>query len=441
MPGKKITFIGAGSLGFTRSLVKDLIHFPAFDDLHICLMDIHQGRLESAQRAVKHIVDAANKPNIKISATLDRAEALQGADGVLCTILAAPVEIWRTDMEIPLKYGVNINIGDTRGVAGIFRFLRTAPIMMDICRDITRYCPNAIFLNYTNPMAMLCRLMQSQTDALVTGLCHSVQGTAEMLARWIGAPMNEIDYFCAGINHQAHYLKFNWNGQDAYPLIRKAINEREDVYMEEVVRNEMFKALGYYVTESSGHNSEYVSWFRKTPEYLEEYCHKGTSWNTGLFGYTIIEYGKKADTWEQEFKEFLEKPVDLTPGSEYATHIFNAVFGDNKPFEFNGNVRNNGLIDNLPDGCCVEVPVLASRRGLDALKVGKLPPQLALLNSISAQIEEMAVEGSLAGDREMINQAISFDPLTAAVLSLKDIRAMVDEMFAVNEAYLPQFKK
>jgi len=340
---------------------------------------------------------------------------------------------------IPKSYGVDINVGDTRGPAGIFRFLRTAPDMMDILRDIEDLCPDAIFLNYTNPMAMLCRVMQNDSKVQVTGLCHSVQGTAEMLAKWIDAPMDEISYVCAGINHQAHYLRFERNGVDVYPQIHKAITENEDIYNEEQVRNELYLAMGYYITESSGHNSEYVAWFRKREDLIAKYCTTGTGWNPGEYAYILNEYTKRDDTWRDDFDKWLTEDVDLTRGHEYAAFIFNAVFGDHTPFEFNGNVRNNGIIDNLPDGCCVEVPVLANKRGLDVFKVGSLPPQLALMNSISAQIEEMTVEAHLTGNKELIFQAIAFDPLTSAVLSLEEIRNMVDDMFEANKDYLPQF--
>ncbi len=437
---KKITFIGAGSLNFTRGLVRDLLTFPAFQDATIALMDIDDERLEFAKTAVQKIISAGNYP-AKIVATKNRAEALDGADGVVCTILVGSVHVWRYDIEIPKKYGVDINVGDTRGPAGIFRALRTIPVMIDICRDIEKYCPNATILNYTNPMAMLVRAMQGETKAKVVGLCHSVQGTAEMLARWIGAPMEEVKYFCAGINHQAWFLKFEWNGKDAYPLIRKAVTTRPEIYNEEQVRNEMFLHLGYYVTESSGHNSEYNSWFRKRPELIEKYCTHGTGWNPGEYAYILKEYLRREDTWKEDIKYWIENaPVDLNRGKEYATHIFNAVLGDGTMFEFNGNVRNFGLIDNLPTGACVEVPIIASKRGLDPLHVGSLPPQVAILNYVNSTCEELAVEGSITGDPMKVFHAICYDPLTSAVLSLAEIREMVNEMFEVNRDYLPQFK-
>ncbi|NLJ66428.1 MAG: alpha-galactosidase [Clostridiales bacterium] len=444
MSRKKFAFIGSGSVVFTRNLVRDILTFPAFEDCEIALMDINPDNLELSRRAAERIVTAGNYSAV-VTATTDRVEALKDADGVLITIQVGGFEASVADVAIPKEYGISMNVGDTRGPSGIFRFLRTLPVMLDILKDIERYCPDAIVLNYTNPMAMLCRAMQSVSEVNINGLCHSVQGTAEMLARWIGAPMDEITYTCAGINHQAHYLEYKWNGEDAYPLIRKAITEREEIYNEEQVRNEMFLHLGYYVTESSGHNSEYNPWFRKRPDLIEKYCTHGTGWNPGL---DIMERREKLMTDEKayenrritEFNKWIEGEIDLNRGSEYAAYIFNAVFGDNEMFEFNGNVRNFGLIDNLPEGCCVEVPVLASKGRLRPLHVGPLPPQLAILNQINASCEELAVEGAFEGDPEKIYHACLYDPLTSAVCSMSEVREMVDRMFTAQAKWLPQFK-
>ncbi|HEY3283643.1 MAG TPA: alpha-galactosidase [Armatimonadota bacterium] len=435
----KITFIGAGSLGFTRGLVRDILTFPELAGSTLSLMDIDPERLEFARTAVQRIVDAGKYP-AKVEASLDRKQALEGADAVLCTILAAPTSVWRHDIEIPKKYGVDTNVGDTRGPSGVFRFLRTIPVMMGIVRDMEAVCPDAIFLNYTNPMAMLCRAIQGESTIRTTGLCHSVQGTAMMLANWIGAPFEEVTYVSAGINHQSFYVDFKWKGKDAYPLIREAV-EKPEIYQEEIVRNEMFKHLGYYVTESSGHNSEYNAWFRKRPELIEKYCTHGTGWNPGVYAYILDEYLAREESWRKETQEWLAKdePIDLKRGHEYAASIINAVCGDGKLFEFNGNVRNFGLIDNLPEGCCVEVPVLASKRGFNPMHVGPLPPQCAALVNISANNEEMAVNASLTGDPRMVFHSLCYDPLTSAVCSLEEIKSMTQEMLDINKDYLPQF--
>ncbi|TLN01931.1 alpha-glucosidase/alpha-galactosidase, partial [bacterium] len=337
----KIAFIGAGSLGFTGELVRDILTFPLLRDSEIALMDINAERLDFARTSVSKLIAAGNYP-ATVTATLDRAEALKGADVVLTTILAGSTDVWRHDIEIPKKYGVDINVGDTRGPSGIFRFLRTLPPMMEVVRDMEKYCPNAVLLNYTNPMAMLCAALQRQTFIQVTGLCHSVQGTAMMLADWIGAPYEEIDYLCAGINHQAWYLEYKWKGEDAYPLIYKAVTERPEIYNEEVVRNEMFLALGKFVTESSGHNSEYNAWFRKRLDLIEKYCTHGTGWNPGEYAYILKEYQNTEATWKEIVKDQLARPLaaeDLERGQEYAAFIINALKGG-EPFKFNGNVRN-----------------------------------------------------------------------------------------------------
>lgn len=438
----KITFIGAGSLGFTTTLVRDILTFPLLEDVQIALMDIDPERLAFSHQSVDKLIKAGNYP-ANVTATLDWVEALKDADVVLTTILAGNTDIWRHDIEIPKRYGVDINVGDTRGPAGIFRFLRTIHPMMEIVRDMEKYCPQAVLLNYTNPMAMLIGAIQRQTFIRVTGLCHSVQGTAMMLADWIGAPIEEINYVCAGINHLAWYLEYKWKGKDAYPLIQAAITERLEVYNEEVVRNEMFLALGKYVTESSGHNSEYNWWFRKRPDLIEKYCTHGTGWNPGEYAYILKEYQKTEKTWKDGVKVQLAKQVtgdDLTRGHEYAAYIINALKGG-EPFQFNGNVPNTHLITNLPLGACVEVPVFVDKAGLHPVHIGALPPELSLLTTLSSGIEEMAIEGSLAGDPTMIYRAICHDPLTASVLSLHEIRQMTNDLFTQHKSYLPQFKQ
>ena len=404
-------------------------------------MDIDAERLKFAETAVSKIFREGIYP-ANVVATLDSAEALKGSYVVLTTILSGSTEVWRHDIEIPKKYGVDINVGDTRGPSGIFRFLRTINPMIDIVRDMEKYCPKAVLLNYTNPMAMLVSAIQKQTFIKVTGLCHSVQGTAMMLADWIGAPFDEIDYLCAGINHQAWYMEYKWNGVDAYPLIHKAITERPEVYDEEQVRNEMYLALGYYVTESSGHNSEYNWWFRKRPGLIEKYCTQGTGWNPGEYAYILKEYQYNEATWRDQVKEKLAQPLteeDLERGHEYAAYIINALQGG-ELFKFNGNVPNTGLITNLPEDACVEVPVVVDKAGIHPIYVGALPPETALLTQLSSGIEELAIQASLTGDPTLVYRAICHDPLTASVLSLREIKDMVNELFAQHKDYLPQFK-
>jgi alpha-galactosidase len=436
----KIAFIGAGSFGFTRTLVKDILTFPLLADAELALMDIDPERLEYITRAVERIVKEGGYP-AKVTATTDRRKALKGADAVIITILAGGVQVWRHDIEIPKKFGIDTNVGDTRSVSGIFRALRTIPVMVSICKDMEELCPKALLLNYTNPMAMLCRAMQRETRIVSSGLCHSVQGTAYMMAHWIGAPMDEVNYTCAGINHLSWFVRFLWKGEDAYPLLKKAVQSKKKIYNEEQVRNELFLALGYYVTESSGHNSEYNWWFRKRPDLIEKHCTHGTGWNPGVYAYILDEYLRREKDWRRDIQAWLDNPapLHLARGHEYAASIINAWQGG-EPFEFNGNVPNAQIITNLPEGCCVEVPVFASRRQLNAVHVGDLPAPCQPLTAISVAVEELAVEAAITGDPELVYQAVCYDPLSAAVLSLGEIKQMVKQMLKKNQPHLPQFK-
>jgi alpha-galactosidase len=430
----KIVFIGAGSMVFTRNLVRDILSFPAFSgDTTLALVDTDPRNLEYSRAAAERIIREGHY-GAKLIAGTRREEVLEGADGVLITIAVGGEEATLVDVGIPEKYGVSVCVGDTRGPQGIFRYLRTIPVIMEIVRDIEKYCPRAIVLNYTNPMAMICRTIQELSPVVTTGLCHSVQHTAEMLGSWIGAPQEEISYLCAGINHQAHYLSFRWKGEDAYPLIRDRILNDKAVYDSEKVRNELFLHLGYYVTESTVHNSEYNPWFRKRPDLIKRYLPEDSTRTAERIRGWVAASAQKRKT---EIDQWLAGPIDLTRGHEYAASIFNAVFGDGTIFEFNGNVRNFGLIDNLPPGACVESPVEASRAGLRSIHVGPLPPQLAILNNVNARIEDLAVEAYINRDREKVYYANYHDPLTSALLSLEEIRKMTDEMFAAGRDWLP----
>ncbi len=435
---KKFAFIGAGSFVFTRNLVRDLLTFPAFADCEIALMDIHAERLALIHKVCDRINEAMGG-TAKITSTLDRREALTGADGVLCTVFNGDIDIWRHDIEIPKTFGVDTNIGDTRSISGIFRALRNIPLMLDICHDIEECCPNAVFLNYTNPMSMLCKAMQTHTKVNVTGLCHSVQGTADMLASWLGIPADEIQYLCAGVNHQAFYLELKHKGVNLYPALRQKL-EDPVFYNKEIVRNEMFRHLDYYVTESSGHNSEYNQWFRKRPDLIEKYCMHGTNWNPGEYAFSLNIRLKR--DWKAEFNGWLEKnEVDKNRSKEYAANIFNAVIGDHTPFWFNGNVMNDGCITNLPKEACVEIPVYASEAGFRKQYVGALPAHIAILVNTTASMENLVVEAAMEKDRRKVFHAVCMDPLTSAVCSLQEIKDMCDQLFAVNEAFLGDYKE
>ena len=435
----KFAFIGAGSLQFTTSCMRDLLTFDAFKDAEFALMDTNAENLKNITHVCEKIAEVMECPRVKITPTDDRIEALKGADGVLCTVFNGDVDIWRHEIEIPKKYGVDINVGDTRSVSGIFRALRNIPLMLDICADIEKYCPNAVFLNYTNPMAMLCGAMQKHSNVEVTGLCHSVQGTVKMLAEWLEIPKEEIVYKCMGVNHQAFYTVLKHKGKDLYPLLREKLKD-EEFYNKEIVRNEMFLKLGYYVTESSGHNSEYNQWFRKRPDLIEKYCTHGTNWNPGEYAFSLnLRLDRKANT-KKQYDEFLEKGIDKEKSIEYAANIFNARLGDGKPFVFNGNVLNHGSIPNLPYDACVEVPVVADFMGFKTTIAGNLPEHLAILVNTTARIENLVVEAAMKKSREMVYESVYMDPLSSAVLSLDEIRNMCDEIFEKNVDYLGDYK-
>lgn len=437
---KKFAFIGAGSLQFTTSCIKDLITFPAFEDAHFCLMDIKQENIDRTLVAINRIIEASGNTKCKVTTTTDRVEALKGADGVLCTVFNGDIDIWQYDITIPKKYGVDINVGDTRSVSGIFRALRNIPLMLDICKDIETYCPDAVFLNYTNPMAMLCGAMQKYTNVEITGLCHSVQGTIKMLSEWLEIPVEEITYLCKGVNHQAFYTVLEHKGEDLYPRLRKLLTENEEFHNKEQVRNEMFLKLGYYVTESSGHNSEYNAWFRKRPDLIEKYCTHGTNWNPGEHAFSLNLRKDRRENPNCLLDEWMEKELDLTRSDEYAGEIFNARIGDGKPFVFNGNVINNGSIPNLPYDACVEVPVVADKMGFKTTIAGPLPEHLAILVNTTARIENLVVEAAMKKSKELVYQAVYMDPLSSAVCSMDEIKNMCDELFEINKDFLGDYK-
>ena len=404
-------------------------------------MDVNKKNLDGITLVVEKIIEQMGvKATCKVTPTLDRIEALRGADGVLCTVFNGDVDVWQHDILIPKKYGVDVNIGDTRSVSGIFRALRNIPLMLDVCRDIERYCPGAVFLNYTNPMSMLCGAMQKYSGIEVTGLCHSVQGTAKMLAQWLDVPENELVYKCMGLNHQAFYTVLSHNGVDLYPRLRELVQGNEEVYNREQVRNEMFLKLGYYVTESSGHNSEYNQWFRKRPDLIEKYCTASTNWNPGHHAFSLNLRRKRSLDTTKQYLDFVNAPLDKTKSPEYAADIFNARFGDGKPFIFNGNVINNGSIPNLPEDACVEIPIAVDRMGFKPTMAGRLPEHLAIMNNITARVESLAIEAAMKKSRELVYYAVYNDPLSSAVLSLDEIKKMCDELFLANADFLGDYK-
>lgn len=428
----KIAFIGAGSTVFAKHLIGDVLSFPELADSHIALMDIDAERLKTSQ-VVAEQVNRVLGTKATITATTDRAEALVDADYVINMVQIGGYKPSTViDFEIPKKYGLRQTIADTLGIGGIFRGLRTIPFMMDLCNDMEEQCPNALLLNYTNPMAMLCWAVNQYSGIANIGLCHSVQGTAQQLCHDMGVPYNEVNYLCAGINHMAFYLKFEHNGRDLYPEIHRVVEEGR-VPDWNRVRYEMLKWLGYFVTESSEHFAEYTPYFirRDHPEYIER------------FNVPLDEYIRRCEVqiagWEAQ-REKMERGEDLEVkrSDEYGALIIHSM-ETNTPRVVYGNVENNGLIDNLIPGCCVEVPCLVDKNGIQPTRIGSLPPQLAALMMTNVNVQSLTVEAALTGRKEHIYQAAMLDPHTSQDLGLDDIRALVDDMIAAHEGWIPEY--
>ena len=432
----KIAFVGAGSLGFTRGLVADMMSYEELADSTISLIDIDEERLAYARNAVNRIMQIGGYP-AKVEATTDRSAGLEDADIVIITILVHGPDGIRAEIEIPMSYGIDFNVGDSYGTAAVFRTLRTLPAMVEICRDVERYAPGAYVFNYTNPMSMLCRGISRATSVRLLGLCHSVQGMGSYLGGYIGAPSEEIVCGCAGINHQAWALRFERNGKDAYPELKEAL-AKPDNFWKDPVRNEMCLALGYYPTESSRHNSEYNWWFRKRPELMEHYFKHGGEWDEGRHGIVLSRY--RREQWQKELKAYADGTVEIRLGRshEYASQIAMALL-HGRTCRFNATVPNDGLIGNLPDQCSVEVPVFADKAGVSPVRVGDLPAQCAALNYVNTTVVELAVEGALNSDPTAVYRACCFDPLAAARCSLPEIKRMVGELFQAQARFLPRF--
>lgn len=439
----KITFIGAGSLVFTRNLCSDILLTPALQESTITLMDIDPARLAQARSIVQAMIDR-RRLNARVVATTDRAEAVAGADYVVTTFQQGGLDAYKLDIDIPRKYGVEQCVGDTLGPGGVFRSLRTIPVLLDLCDEMDAYAPNALLLNYVNPMAANCWAVTDGSGRPYVGLCHSVQGTSEMLARWIDVPYDEVNFLCAGINHQAFFLEFRRGKEDVYPLIWEAI-DRTDVMAEEPVRTDLMKYFGYFVTESSGHASEYVPYFRKTAQMVEEelvprFTDDANHWfDYARTGGYLRHCLHRLEQFQSDYDEIVAGEFPTIRSHEYGSRIMEAM-ETNVPAVIAGNVPNTGLITNLPDGCCVEVPCLVNASGIQPTFVGNLPLQLAALNRTNINVQSLIVEAALAGDSDAVYHAVMLDPLTAAVCTLPQIHAMVTEMLDAQAQWLPQFE-
>ncbi len=431
----KIVIIGAGS-GFGIRLSADILAYPELREGTIALVDINREKLDKVTRYVEHIVQDHGLPT-KIVGAENRREVLEGAEFVVVAIsVGGPAYngvpyYW--EIEIPKRYGVSQQVGDTVGPGGVFRALRTGPEMLAICRDMEELCPDALMLNYTNPMAMLTWLMSEATKVNVVGLCHSVQGTARRLAEYIGADPASVSHWVAGINHMAWFLEFRVDGQDAYPRLWQAMEDPE-IYAKDPVRFEIMRHFDYFVTESTRHMSEYVPYFRKRPELLEHF---------GLQHREPEKHGgsKRWEWMDEKLRRQVsgEERIELKQSHEYAAHIIHAKVTGAR-YRFNGNVRNWGLITNLPEGCCVEVPCLVDETGVHPCHVGELPPQLAALNRANIAVQELAVRAVLEADPRKAFYAVMLDPLTAAVCTPGEVRKMFDELFAAEGELLEYLK-
>ncbi|HET9223869.1 MAG TPA: alpha-glucosidase/alpha-galactosidase [Roseiflexaceae bacterium] len=442
----KITFIGAGSVVFTRNLCNDILLTPALQNSTIALMDIDERRLAQARDLVQSLIDRRGV-RASVEATTDRRAALRGADYVITTFQQGGLEAYALDIEIPQRYGVEQCVGDTLGPGGVFRALRTIPVLIELGRDMDAVAPDALLLNYVNPMAANCWAFDRASGRPHVGLCHSVQGTSEMLASWIDTPYDEVVFRCAGINHQAFFLEFRRGDTDLYPQIQAAI-EQPEIYAQEPVRIEMMRHFGYFVTESSGHASEYVPYFRKSARMVEEDLvprfsdHVNHWFDFGRTGGYLRHCISRLELAQQEFDELIAGTRELraTRSHEYGSAIMEAI-ESNRPARINGNVPNRALMPGLPPGCCVEVPCLVDGNGIQPTRVEDYPAQLAALNRTNVNVQELIVEAALTGRREAVHHAVMLDPLTGAVCTLPQIRAMVDELLVAQEQWLPQFRK
>ena len=441
----KIVIIGAGS-GFGGRLSVDIMSRPALAGSTLCLCDIHPGRLKNVTAYVQRIIDKHNLPT-KLESTVNRAEVFPGADFVVTSISqgggAYYGEPYNSEILIPRKYGLDQSVADTTSVGAVFRFLRTGPVQQQILRDVERLAPDAIVLNHTNPMPMLMSL-HSHLSLRSVGLCHGVQHTAGILAKFLGIPEEELRYKCVGVNHLAWFLEFKHGDADIYPMLDKKLSQTgggpavQRFLSREAVRIEIYRQFGAFPTESSKHDSEYLPYFRRTPELMEHYGLEARE----LF--QELEEGKKRRReWENdgiEKGEGTDKGGELQISKEFTTGIMEAVLTD-VPFRFNGNIMNTGLITNLPGDCCVEVPCYADSQGINPAYSGALPTQLAALNRSNISVHQLAVEAVLRRDKDAAYHACLVDPNAAALVSIPKIREMFEELWQANKEHLKWFDK
>ena len=448
----KLTIIGAGSTVFTKNIVVDLLTIKQFKSIEIALMDIDQNRLLKTKEVLE-IIAKKMGATPKISLHTNRRESLLDADFVQTTIQVGGYKPSTViDFEIPKKFGLNQTIADTLGIGGIMRSLRTIPVLLNIAEDIEQVCPNALWMQYVNPMCTnMIAINKVFPNIRNIGLCHSVQGTAEMLAEDLQENIKNISYQCAGINHMAFFQKFEKisTGEDLYPKLKRLADQilsdkkissrtKKQEYpgrnLHEKVRYEILKRFGFFVTESSEHFAEYVPWFIKPNK--EELIEK--------YKIPVDEYIFRCEYYSELWNE-LDKDISIITNEaikrshEYASYIIDAIVNNNK-FTVYGNVMNNGLIENLPSNCCVEVPCIVDNKGFYPQKIGRLPEQLSALMRTNINVQILTAEAALTKKREHIYHAAMLDPLTASHLSIDEIYALTDEMLEAHADYLPKYK-
>jgi alpha-galactosidase len=424
----KVAFVGAGSIEFTRNVVTDLCSFPELSgDVHFALHDISPDRLSFAAALTSQIV-AQTGAGATVSTAAERGPALDGAHYVINEVQVGGYASTQADFEIPARYGVRQTIADTIGIGGIFRGLRTIPVVTALAQDILRYCPDAYLLNYSNPMAMLPWAVYAGTGfSNVFGLCHSVRDTHAFLAGLVGVPVADISFLTAGFNHQAFVLRFDRNGESLYPRLAEVIGSSPE--LQRRVRVELYRRFGYFPTESSEHSAEYVPWFMRHDDQIEQYR---------LFVGDYLARSEENLTELETLQGQLAAgtPLDLEPTSELASEFIHSV-QTGTPREIYVNVRNDGRIANLPPDCCVEVPCDLSAGRAEPRSVGALPVQLAALNRTFLNVAELTVHAALAGSREHVYQAALLDPNTAATLTTAQTVAMCDELLAAHKELMP----
>jgi len=433
---RKIAMIGAGSRVFCKTLMSDIMATPALADSEFALMSPTEGKLRRMEAFARRMI-RDNGLAAKAWATTNRREAIQDADFVVVMIQVGGLEAFGIDYEVPLKYGVDQCIADSLGPGGVFRGLRTIPVLVDIARDMEELAkPDAVMLQYANPMAGNCLALGQATDTTFVGLCHGVQTTLDLIARYCEVPKEEISYTCGGINHMDWFLSLRHKGRDLYPTLREVF-EKPEYYKNEKVRGEVFRHFGYFMTESTGHLSEYVPWFRKSREALDLYCDEPS------FGGESGAYYRYCRALEEKYAQHDPLEYETTTiksrSVEYCSYIIEALV-TGRPFRFMGNVCNDGYITNLPDGSCVEVPTFADDTGLHPTVIGDLPPQCAAACMSNVSVQVLGGQAALLADPEAIVHAVAMDPLTSAVCTLKDVRDMCAEMLEAQRQWLPQFE-